>query len=108
MASRQIILFRPNDPEDVSAGMAELGSPGAVERLLRSFNIAPDGGQGRAMGTETLYGPGLVLEIPSAADAINQLMVTVNDQDTAWSVLARMCRELELKMMDPETGQTFM
>jgi len=108
VASRQIILFRPSDPEDPSAGMADLGSPGAVVRLLRRFNIAPDGDSGRAMGTQTLHGPGLVLEIPDAADSINQLMATVNDQDTAWSVLARLCRELELKMMDPESGQTFM
>lgn len=105
--SRQIILFQPNDPEDATSGMAELGSPRSVERKLRPFNIAPDGAKG-ALGTTSLYGPGLVIEVPSAADVINQLMANVDDEETAWPVLARICRELGWKLMDPESGRTFM
>lgn len=87
--------------------MAELGSPGNVESKLRPYNIAPDGGK-RAMGTTSLYGPGLVIEVPSAADQVNQLMASVDDEETAWPVLARLCREQGWKLMDPESGRTFM
>ncbi|MCA9271422.1 MAG: hypothetical protein KDA31_00095 [Phycisphaerales bacterium] len=107
MGSRQIILFQPRDPEDAGAGMAEIGSPRSVERTLRPFNIAPDGAKG-AIGTLSFYGPGLVIEVPIAADEINQLMASVDDEETAWPVLARICRELGWKMMDPESGRTFM
>lgn len=107
VGSRQIILFKPEDPEDAGAGMVDLGSPRSVERILRPFNIAPDGAKG-AMGTISLYGPGLVIEVPSAAESVNQLMASVDDEETAWPVLARLCRELAWKLMDPESGRTFM
>ena len=41
------------------------------------------------LGTTSLYGPGLVIEVPSAADIFNQLMANVDDEETAWPVLAR-------------------
>lgn len=87
--------------------MADLGSPRALERRLRPFNIAPDGAKG-AIGTLAFYGPGLVIEVPSALETINQLMASIDDDETAWPVLARLCRELGWKMMDPESGRTFM
>lgn len=107
VGSRQIILFQPKDPEAEVPEMAEIGSPRSVERKLRPFNIAPDGGKG-AIGTISFYGPGLVIEVPTAADEINQLMASVDDEETAWPVLARICRELGWKLMDPESGRTFM
>ena len=107
VASRQIILFQPSDTEDASAGMAELGSLGSIEQKLRAYNIAADGGKG-ALGTISLYGPGLVIEVPSASDQVNQLMASVDDEETAWPVLARICREQGWKLMDPESGRTFM
>jgi len=107
VGSRQIILFQPKDPEAEMPGMAEIGSPGSVERRLRPFNIAPDGAKG-AIGTLSLYGPGMVIEMPIAADEVNQLMASVDDEETAWPVLARLCRELGWKLMDPDSGRTFM
>jgi len=87
--------------------MTEIGSPRSIERRLRPYNIAPDGGKG-AIGTLSLYGPGLVIEMPIAVDEINQLMASVDDEETAWPVLARICRELGWKLMDPDSGRTFM
>lgn len=87
--------------------MAPIGSPRAIERMLRPYNIAPDGARG-ALGTLSLYGPGLVIEVPVALEEINQLMATVDDDETAWPVLARVCREMGWKLMDPDSGRTFM
>ncbi|MEL6499279.1 MAG: hypothetical protein AAFZ67_01080 [Planctomycetota bacterium] len=108
MPSRQIVLFRPEDVEDAAAGMVELGSPRGVIRELEPFNTSPDGSKGSSLGTLTLHGPGLVVDLPTAADELKQVMVTVVEEDTAWPVLARLCRSLGWKMMDPESGRTFM
>ncbi|MEO1583494.1 MAG: hypothetical protein AAFR96_02845 [Planctomycetota bacterium] len=107
MPSRQIVLFQPEDADDAGAGMAELGSPRRVIGTLQPFNVSPDGSEGTALGTTTLHGPGLVVDMPTAAEVLSQLMVTVVEEDTAWPVLARLCRDLGWRMMDPESGRTF-
>lgn len=108
MPIRQVILFKPIDPGMPAGGMSDLGSLGRVVASLEPFNIAPDGSIGSALGTVTLHGPGLVVDLPSSTDELTQVMVTVVEDETAWPVLARMCRELGWKMMDTETGRTFM
>lgn len=106
---RQIILLR-TDPAK-GGGIQPLGSLEEVVSMVAPFNTAPDGsgpqGYGERLGLAMLYGPGFVVEVPSGAEEVNQLMVTVTDEDFAWAVLMRMCRMAGLRMMDPETGRTF-
>jgi hypothetical protein len=107
---RQIILMRA--VENAKPGeMEPIGSIKEVVRDLAPFNTAPDGsgpdGLGERLGMAMLYGPGFVAEVPTGNDEISQIMVSVTDEDFAWSVLMRMCRGAGLKMMDPETGRTF-
>jgi len=91
--------------------MPSLGSLREVVTLISGYNTSPDGsgpeGMGEASGIGFMYGPGFVIEVPTSAESISQLMVTITDEDFAWSVLMRMCRQLQWKMMDPETGRTF-
>ncbi|MGP1273084.1 MAG: hypothetical protein ACTS22_07105 [Phycisphaerales bacterium] len=108
MPDRSIILFKPSDPEDPSRGMDDLGSPRRVMEALAPYNTAPDGASGAALGSLTLYGPGLVVDVPSAADEITQLLVRIDDEESAWLVLARLCTQHGWKMMDPESGRTFL
>jgi hypothetical protein len=107
---RQIILLKATEGGK-AGGMEPLGSLRDVVKSLAPYNCAPDGsgadGLGERLGLGMLYGPGFVVEIPTGNDEINQLMVTVTDEDFAWAVLVRMCRALAFKMMDPETGRTF-
>ena len=88
--------------------MADLGSPRRVMRELEPYNTSPDGSKGSALGTTTLFGPGLVVDLPTSAEELTQVMVTVVEEETAWPVLARLCKTLGWKMMDPESGRTFM
>ena len=74
---------------------------------LALFNTAPDGSDARSLGTRVLYGPGYMVELPTTLDTINQALVNVNDEETAWPVLSRMCRTLGWKMQDAKTGQVF-
>lgn len=108
VAGRQIILFKPNDPQDPSAGMEPLGSPRKVARDLEPFNTAPDGSTGTALGTTTLYGPGIAVDVPSAADDVTQIIVRIDDEESAWLVLSKLCAAMGWKMMDPDSGRTFM
>lgn len=100
------------DGSGVKSGeMPVLGSVRDVVKAISAYNTSPDGsgpeGMGEAVGVGFMYGPGFVIEIPVAAEHVSQLMVTITDEDFAWSVLMRMCRQLQWKMMDPESGRTF-
>lgn len=90
------------------SGMADLGPMRRVIAELARFNTAPDGGGGGGLGTVMLFGPGLVVDLPSSADELTQILVTVTENDTAWPVLSRLCKAMGWKMLDAETGQRFM
>lgn len=100
---RQLVLLSPGD----GGAMKPLGKPREVRAALADFNTGPDGGPGKNMGTEMLYGPGMVVEIPATDGEVTQAIVNVSDEETAWPVLSRMCKSLGWKMMDVESGQTF-
>lgn len=93
------------DPAD-EGGLPSLGTLREVREVLARFNTSGDDAPGKAdMGVFTMYGPGMILEVPTAQDEIGQLMVTMTDDDFAFPVLMRLCREQKWTLMDPETGQ---
>lgn len=99
--SRQIVLVSatPQQP---------LGSAQEIRRGLAPFNTAPDGAARSATAvTEVLHGPGMVLEFATSSDEIVQILATMLDEDIAWPVLAKACRSLKWKMVDPESGRSF-
>jgi hypothetical protein len=104
---RILVLIKPRDPDDPAAGSVPLGTPSELVAMLAPFNIAADGSARRALGTAVLHGPGFTLEYASSQDELNQAMIVVNDQDFAWPVLSRMCRQNGWKMQDTESGQIF-
>lgn len=103
-----MLLVRPEaGAERGSVGQLQaMGSPPEVAQQLAKFNTAGDGGSG-SLGTLQLHGPGFVAQIASGADSVNQILLTVTEQDTAWPVLSRICRVMEWRLMDAETGQVF-
>lgn len=100
---RQIVFMRPGD----GGALTPLGSRKEVEDALARFNTARDGSEPKGMGTLMLYGPGMTVELPTSFDTVSQLMASVNDEDIAWPVLVRMCRDLQWQMMDVESGRVF-
>lgn len=94
--------------------MLPLGVFKEVVAAVAPFNVSSDGsgpaGVGEVPGMAVLFGPGFILEIPSDGNGraeVNQVMVTVTDEDFAWPVLSRMTKHNGWKMMDPDTGRTF-
>lgn len=112
MRSRQVLLVRllPSEDEDVPAILrsAPLGTLGRVTAELSRFNTCTDGSSSiESFGV--LYGPGFMVQLPMVGtnDPVSQVIVTMQEEDIAWPVLARICRNLGWKMMDPQSGRTF-
>jgi hypothetical protein len=111
MPKRQLVLINAAKPADTDdrdgpAGLPPLGDLRHVTSALARYNTAPDGGK-PGVGMLTLYGPGLIMEIPTGREDITQVMVTMTDDDFAFPVLTRLCREQRWTMMDPDSGRRF-
>ena len=123
MAERHLLLVKviqPDGEEGAGAPGGEsrkasvlntvaLGRMAEVERWLAQFNCARDGATGMSMGMNVLYGPGITMQLPMVDrdDPVMQIMVSLNDETIAWSVLERLSRVMGWKMMDPKTGSIF-
>ncbi len=103
--SRQIILLKAADAKKGDGGLESLGSIQAVTNSLARYNTAPDGSPSKGTGIEVLFGPGLYMEMPTGDDQVRQIMVTLTDEDYAFAVLLRVCREQQWTMMDIESGR---
>lgn len=97
-----------------------LGSLREVGKALGNSNIAADGsgphGLGERMGTGVFYGPGMVLEVALMEEPdshrgegpeVRQVLVSLTDEDFAFPVLMRLCKNNGWQMMDPDSGRTF-
>ena len=102
---RQIVLMKRR--EAGSAEMEPLGSAEQVTTLLAPYNTAPDGGPSGSLGTVTMYGPGMIVLMPTTQKVITQLIANLTDEEIAMPVLLRACKALGWAMMDMETGRTF-
>lgn len=104
MASvRQLVLI----PASTDSGnSATLGPKVLFLDAIARYNTAPDS-TSDSLGVA--FGPGFRVELPFVGDSdpISQALITVTEEDNAWPVLFRMCRENEWRLLDPESGRTF-
>lgn len=107
MPKRQLVLLKAVDPTQSGDGLPPLGSIKEVLEQLARYNTGPDGPPKADLGVRVLHGPGLVMEMPTGQDEVRQIMVTMTDDDFAFPVLSRLCREQRWTMMDPESGRRF-
>jgi hypothetical protein len=106
---RQIVITRSARIAGGKTGAAvSLGIRRDVVSDLGRFNTASDGSPSTT-GTDRLWGPGMIVELPmgEAKDDVAQAMVTVTDEEIAMPVLLRMCKTLGWAMVDIETGRSF-
>ncbi len=99
---RQIVLLNSKTDGDTALGRLD-----DVRAKLAEFNTSLDGGAGKSMGTEFLYGPGFTVEVPTMQEKVAQAIVTLQDEEIGLPVLFRACRALGWKMMDMESGRVF-
>lgn len=114
MAERHLLLVKTIQPDGDAPGdrkatvlnTVSLGRLADLERKLASYNCGRDGS---VSAMNILYGPGITMQMPMVDrdDPVMQIMVSLNDETIAWSVLERICRTMDWKMMDPKTGSVF-
>ncbi|TVQ33318.1 MAG: hypothetical protein EA376_02995 [Phycisphaeraceae bacterium] len=100
--NRQIILMHA--PENDAP--IPLGTKREVLQKLAKYNTAPDGSP-ESLGMA--FGPGIRIDLPMVddRDEINQAVVSIIEEEIAWPVLSRLCKQHGWQMADPETGRTF-
>jgi hypothetical protein len=103
---RQIVLMKKGGGSN-GAEMPPLGSGDDVLKLLAPYNTAPDGSPGASLGTVTMYGPGMIVLMPTTQKTITQLIANLTDEEIALPVLMRACKALGWTMVDMESGRTF-
>ncbi len=86
--------------------MVTMGTARDIEEALRSYNTASDGDP---MTPGVLYGPGFTAELPPVGpdDPVAQIGITITENDSAGPVLMRLCRRLNWRLIDPDTGRAF-
>ena len=81
-------------------GMLPIGSRTQVLRDLSRFNTAPE-----REGEDVLYGPGIRLELPPGQDTVNQILLTVTEEEIAWLVIMRLAKTFDWKIVDMNSGR---
>lgn len=116
MAKKRTLLLLKGGEAPSEGGLAPLGTLSEVKAALINYNISADGsgaaGLGERLGTGVFHGPGMVLEISLPQDErdpeVKQMLIAVTDEDFAWPVISKMCKGEKWKLMDPESGRTFL
>lgn len=66
---------------------------------MEPFNTAPD-----REGGDTLYGPGIRIELPPG-EPVTQMLLSVTEEEIAWQVIMKMARTLAWRLYDPVSGR---
>jgi hypothetical protein len=103
-SGRQLILL--NSPQENETA-SSLGIKRELLEMLSVLNTSPDGSSEN--GGTVAYGPGITVEFPMVddKDEVFQALISVTDEDIAWSVLSRICQRHGWALMDPDSGRTF-
>lgn len=95
---RHFIVTSPTSGGD--RGLQPMGSRAEIVAALARRNTAPE----RA-GEDTLYGPGIVVELSPGQDPVLQMILFIDDEDIAWQVIPRLARELHWRLLDDTSGR---
>lgn len=88
-------------PEDSRAGgLAPIGTRDEIVKALEPLNTAPE-----RRGEDVLWGPGIRIDLPPEKDPVDQMLLTVVEEEIAFLVIMRIGRICQWRMLDPETGR---
>ena len=83
-----------------SGGLAPIGTRAEIVKALETLNTAPE-----RPGEEVLWGPGIRIDLPPEKDPVDQMLLTVVEEEIAFLVIMRIGRICSWRMLDPETGE---
>ena len=70
-----------------------------IEQLSK-LNTAPE-----REGEDALFGPGVRIDLPPEKDPVEQMLLTIVEEEIAYLVMMRISRICGWKILDPETGR---
>tara|TARA_B100000959_G_scaffold285392_1_gene360003 strand:+ start:1836 stop:2141 length:306 start_codon:yes stop_codon:yes gene_type:complete len=77
-----------------------LGSRADIVESLSHFNTMAE-----ADGGETLWGPGIRIELPPDEDPVQQMLLHIVEEEIAWLPIVRLAKQFDWSVMDIETGR---
>ncbi len=92
--------FVIQSPDSSSKGLAPIGSRKEIVDQLSSLNTAPE-----RDGEDTLFGPGIRIDLTPGRDPVEQMLLSVTEEEIAYLVIMRISRICGWRIIDPETGQ---
>ena len=96
--NQTFVILSPE--ESSSGGLAPIGTRDEIVKALEPLNTAPE----RA-GEDVLWGPGIRIDLPPDKDPVDQMLLTVVEEEIAFLVIMRIGRICQWRMLDPETGR---
>jgi hypothetical protein len=96
--STQQLVILSRDPSN-DDGLAPIGTRDEVLQALSAYNTAPE-----REGDDILWGPGIRIELPPS-EPISQMLMTLVEEQIAWTVIMRLAKKLQWKLLDPSTGR---
>ena len=94
-----VILSRTNNKDGT---LGAIGSRADVVKSLALRNTAAE-----CEGGEIMYGPGVNIELPPNQDPVLQMLLSITDDDIAWTVIMKLAKDLQWKILDPASGREF-
>lgn len=98
MAIQQFVIL--SKQKAGANGMAVIGSRKQILGDLSHYNTAPE-----REGEDVLYGPGIRLELPPGQTDVNQILLTVTEEEIAWLVIMRLAKAFGWKIVDTTSGR---
>ncbi|MSR33413.1 MAG: hypothetical protein EXS12_01200 [Phycisphaerales bacterium] len=100
MTQRQFVILSRTNNKDGTLGA--IGSRADVVKSLSLRNTCAD-----IEGGQVLYGPGVNIELTPDQDPVLQMLLTITDDDIAWTVIMKLAKDLQWKVLDPTSGREF-
>ena len=98
--SRQFVILSSQDAGE-DGTLPSIGPRLDIVEKLAMANTSPE-----STGVEdVLYGPGIRIELTPNQDPVNQMLVTVTEEEIGWQVLTRLISHFQWKLLDPNTGR---
>tara|TARA_B100000959_G_scaffold286762_1_gene367096 strand:- start:3045 stop:3356 length:312 start_codon:yes stop_codon:yes gene_type:complete len=79
-----------------------LGSREEIVSSLANYNTMSE-----AEGGDTLWGPGIKIELPPEEDPIRQMLLYIVEEEIAWLPIERLAKQFDWSVMDIETGREY-
>jgi hypothetical protein len=96
MSKQFVIQSRTANPD---GRRVSLGTKSEIIESLARFNTMAE-----SEGSDTLWGPGIKIELPPE-DPVNQMLLNIVEEEIAWLPIVRLAKQFDWSVLDIETGR---